>query len=55
MGEVAITLQTAVVYLQNNGTTGKQAWLLHFVGESVNDIFDRIPDNGTRMQSLKKQ
>ncbi|KAI0210788.1 hypothetical protein LSAT2_004428 [Lamellibrachia satsuma] len=27
--------------------TDKRAWLLHFVGESVNDIFDTIPDNGT--------
>ena len=27
-------------------STDKRAWLLNFVGESVNDIFDTIPDNG---------
>jgi len=48
MGEEAITLQTTTGYESKiTEPTDKRAWLLLFVGESVNDIFDTIPDNGT--------
>ena len=44
---MAVTFQTAADYQQNNGTNRQASLAVTFVGESVNDIFDTIPDNGT--------
>ena len=45
MGKMAEEIRRLLVISRIKKSTDKSAWLLHFVGERVDDIFDTILEN----------
>ena len=45
-GKWLLRFERLLIIAKVTDPTDKRAWLLHYAGEKVNDIFDTLPDTG---------